>query len=396
MSELAPLVTLVRRSAEAALLRRFNAGSGFADPRVPSQIYLRDDSALARIAGGTLRPQRTHERAAEELARVIAEHKVAAAREGSRFTVMSTRLGLGGSATGIALVALGYALDLDTRELCHTLAPRRRAALYLETIADVLQVEPAAILRAVAPGSALRRGRAIVLDGDGLAASVELPNATLAWLLGEDAVQPPLASACELVPPNAQLGVHLTAAATTELDAVVPRLAGDVAIIVRGPRGSGRRGAAHRLARALGRPLFVIDVPALIAVETRTRSALFANAVAAARIRDAVPYLADAEALYDERGEMVAEHADALAALPGVVFAGTAKSGHLELARPVLDIVMPRSALDDREAAWRAALTAFELDGIAPELAGRYVIGPGAIADVVAEAARYARAAARP
>ena len=51
MTELAPLITLVRRYAEAALVRRLNAGSGFADPRVPSQIYLRDESALAGVLG---------------------------------------------------------------------------------------------------------------------------------------------------------------------------------------------------------------------------------------------------------------------------------------------------------------------------------------------------------
>ncbi len=36
---LAAIVREVRLHAEAALLRRLNAGAGFADPRVPSQIY---------------------------------------------------------------------------------------------------------------------------------------------------------------------------------------------------------------------------------------------------------------------------------------------------------------------------------------------------------------------
>lgn len=420
MSELAPLVTLVRRYAEAALLRRLNAGSGFADPRVPSQIYVRDEATLARIAGGTLRPKGTHEKAADDLSRAIAEQKSAITP--SRFATMTARLGLDGTSGGIALVALAYALDLDTRELCHALAPRRRPALHAETIADVLQAEPSVLVRAVAPGSALRRGRAISVDGDGLAATIEVPNATLAWLLGDDAVQPPLASACSITTSSS---VVLPASAITALDALVPRLAeaggsraargGDVgatsgargdtdtaggaresngiAVSIRGPRGAGRRAAAQRLANALGRPLFVIDVPALVAIESRAKVALFAAALAAARIRDAVPLLADADALYDERGEMVAEHRDALAALPGIVLATTAKSGHMELGRPVLQMQLPRTELDDRERAWRAALGS--LGDLAPELAGRYVIGPGAIADVVAEAERYAKAAGR-
>src|SRR5690606_13449813 len=70
---LTPIIRELRLHAEAALLRRLNAGSGFADPRVPSQIYLRDDAALARLAGGTLRPQGTHRTAEAELERALAE-----------------------------------------------------------------------------------------------------------------------------------------------------------------------------------------------------------------------------------------------------------------------------------------------------------------------------------
>jgi hypothetical protein len=297
------------------------------------------------------------------------------------------------AASGVALVAVAYAVDLDTRELCHALAPRRRPALYLETIGDVLQLDASVLLRAIAPGSMLRRGRAIAVDGDGLAATIEVPNATLAWLLGEDAIQPPLASVCEVVAAEAELGVVLPKVALDALDALVARLDQSIAVVVRGPRGSGRRAAAHRLARAIGKPLFVINTPALVALENRAKVALFAAALAAARIRDAVPFLADADALYDERGEMVAEHGDALAAMPGVVLASTAKSGHLELRRPALNMALPRTELDDRDRAWATALAPHDLAALAQELAGRYVIGPGAIADVVAEAARYARAA---
>src|SRR5258708_1871863 len=57
----------VRLHAEAALLRRLDSGSGFADSRAPAQIFLRDAAASARIAGGTLRPQGTHRNAAAEV-----------------------------------------------------------------------------------------------------------------------------------------------------------------------------------------------------------------------------------------------------------------------------------------------------------------------------------------
>ena len=61
----------MRLRAEAALVRRLDAGAGFADPRIPSQIYLRDDAALGRIAIGTLRPQGSHRKARVEVARAI-------------------------------------------------------------------------------------------------------------------------------------------------------------------------------------------------------------------------------------------------------------------------------------------------------------------------------------
>src|SRR6185503_13123540 len=119
-------IASVRLHAEAALLRRLNAGAGFADPRLASQIYLRDEAALARIAGGTLRPQGTHRKAAGELAQAIA-----AAGDGApgRLDVMTERLGIDAVGGGVLLVAVAYALDLDTRELCHALAARRAPAL---------------------------------------------------------------------------------------------------------------------------------------------------------------------------------------------------------------------------------------------------------------------------
>src|SRR5262249_46016139 len=77
------------------------------------------------------------------------------------------------------------------------------------------------------------------------------------------------------------------------------------------------------------------------------------------------------------------------------------RGGHLELRRPALAAPLPRTDLDDRERAWATGLAPHgpppgEAPGVslAAELAARYVIGPGAIADVIAEAARYPGAAA--
>ena len=392
--ELGPLVTQIRLLAEAALVRRLNAGSGFADPRLPSQIYLRDEAAHGRLAGGTLRPKDTHKKAEAELAALAK----GAARGSPRFDLLATRLGLDPAAKSVAAVAVAYGLDLDTRELCHALASRRRPALYLETCADILRADPTALLRTVLPGAPLRRCRVIAVDGDGLAAAIEPLATAMAWLLGDDGLQLPLAGLAELVATSAPSNVVLPAAARAALDALVPRLrAGDVAIVIRGPRGSGRRASAYRLAAALGRPLFVIPSSRLVALEHRSRSALLGVAFAAARLRDAVPYLAEVDALFDDRGDLVAEHADAFAHFPGLIVAGTAKGGgHVELGRAALGVALPRTELEDRERAWKAALDPHGLEADAVELAARYVIGPGAIADVATEAERYAKAAGGP
>jgi len=400
MSDLDAIVREIRLLAEAALLRRLNAGSGFADPRIPSQIYLRDEAALARLAGGTLRPQKTHVKPAAEIA---AELKQSGARS-PRLETLVARLAIDPGGRIILAIAIAYALDSDTRELCHALAPRGKPALYLETCVDLVSSGGPAgsgpLLQAILPGSALRRARVVNLDGDGLGATIELASQALAWLLGDDALQLPLVNVCTLIEPGSDLGVVLPAAVITEIDTLAPRIAvpelpGGVAVALRGPRGSGRKAAAHRLAKSLGKRLLVIPIPALLALESRAKVALLGHAFAAARLRDALPFLADAEPLFDDRGHLAAEHADAIVHHPGAVLAGTTRSADLELQRPVLSVTLPRAVLEDRERAWTAALVG-TAEPEAAELAGRYVIGPGAIAEVVAEATRYARAAGIP
>ncbi len=388
----------MRMHAEAALLRRLNAGAGFADGRLPSQVYLRDQGAMARIAGGTLRPLGTHKKAADALQRAIAEATLEAAQ--TRMSMMTESLNIDPIGASLLATALAYAVDLDMRELVHALAPRRKLALHLETCADIIQCEPAALLRVIAPGAALRRGRVLALDGDDLGATVELTASALAWLLGDDELQPPVAGMCELIAPDASLGVVLPAQVTDSLAALVTKaqLGHDVAIVLKGPRGSGRKAAAHRVASALGRPLLVIPVPALLAAEQKGRYPMLGTALAAAQLRGAVAFIADGDALYDESGNIAAEHASAIASIPGLFVVGTSgRGGHLELRRAQFVVAMPRTELADRERAWKHALSAFKAPTVhAPELAARYVIGPGAIAEVVTEAHRFAQAAMTP
>ncbi len=390
MSWFEPIVRELRLHAEHALLRRLDAGAGFADPRIASQIYLRDPAANARIAGGTLRPHGTHHKALVELD--AASRHARAQIAGTRLGTLLERHALDEIAGGVIALALAYALDLDTRELVHALAGARRTpGLYIDTCADVLELAPDVLVRAIALGSPLRRSRAVILDGDSLDAELELAAGALAWLLGDEALQPPLAGLCELIAADAELGVVLPESTRAAIDALAPH--GHVAITLRGPRGSGRRAGAHRIARAFGRPLLVVPIPALLAAEKRNQRALLGPALAAARLRDAVPYLAEADAMYDDGGNIAAEHADAISHAGSLIVVGTTgRGGHLELQRPQLVVAIGRAELDDRARAWRAALPNDHAE-TAGELAARYVIGPGAIADVAAEAARYADAA---
>jgi hypothetical protein len=396
---MAPIVAEIRLCAEHALLRRLDAGAGFADSRIASQIYLRDAAANARIAGGTLRPQHTHGKALGEVGSALGHARADVA--GTRLGTLIERLALDATSAALVAAALAYAIDLDTRELVHALAGGRRGAgLYVDVCADVLELAPSELLRAIALGSPLRRTRAISVDGDSLDAEVELGSGALAWLLGDEALQPPLAGLCELIAADAELGVVLPGPTIAALDALEPPLAvaasgirDKLAITLRGPRGSGRRAAAHRIARSIGKSLLVVPMPALLAAEKRTQRALLAGALAAARLRDAVPYLAEADAMYDDSGAIAADHADAIEHAASVIVVGTTgRGGHLELRRPQMSVAIGRADLDDRERAWRAVLPAEQV-GVAGELAARYVIGPGAIADVAGEAARYAAAA---
>ena len=391
-------VLYMRWCAELAVLERLDAGSGFTDSRAPAQIFLNDPAALARIAGGTLRPHGTHTEAIAQLKQQIA--MVETPWEGTPIDLVVERFGLDSASAVLIACALVYAVDLDTRELFHALAHRRAPALYVDACVALHAPIAAVFVEALLPGSPLRRSRLLAITGDGLAASIELAPHALAWLLGDDRLRPPLAAICELHAAARDDRVVLPPALVAAIDAVAPRLVDDarIAVALRGPRGSGRAAAAQRLAAALGRPRATIAIPALVAAEKRAQQAMLASALAAARLRGAIPYLADADALFDDAGRLATDHADALEHFPGALLAGTTgRGGHLDLRRPQLEIAIPRAELADREAAWRASLaTASGPAGDAPELAARYVIGPGAIADVVREASAHATAAAIP
>jgi hypothetical protein len=330
--------------------------------------------------------------------------------DASPLGVAVTRLRLSPGEATLTALAAGYDLDLDLRELLHALAPRRRPALWLEAIADVGRAlgprfaltTPADAHRAV-DGAALRRTRLLDLDGTGLGATIQ-PSATLrGWLLDGDAWPAATNEVAAVLAPTTPSSVHLPDAVTAGLDRLLPCLrptAAPVLVTLRGARGSGRRAAAHRLARGLARPLLVIDGRRLARQPSAVEPTL-ARLLTDAELRDALVLVLDAEQLHGDAGQLPVAVERRLAAHPAHLLLATPSAGAPDLGRDTHEVSLGRATLDDREAAWRAALAAAPhhpvvLDAWARELAARYVLGPGAAADVAAAATRAAAAAGTP
>lgn len=405
----APLARM-RLQIEAAVLRRLNAGAGLGELR-PASVFVRDEASLERLAGGTLRPRGSHRKAAQAVSEALASarERARAEQESSPLTLLGRRYHLSTAAVDVIALALAFEIDLDSRELLHSLCGRRRAELAVETCADVLSEHSAQELTAaLAPGAPLRACRALAIEGDGLGALLRLRSQALRWLLGERGVPATLGQVAALFSSEDDLAVALPPATVTGLDAVGAMLARATGrpplVTLRGPRGAGRRAAALRLARAQGRALMVASIPALLTHEQHRRASLLADVLALATLLDAVVYLADVDHLWDESGEADPDHLALLGHHPGALVVGSSgRGGHIDVGRPTVVVPLTRAALEDRERAWRHALHrhrgaagAPPLEDLASELAGRYVIGPGAIADVVDEAARFSAATASP
>ena len=403
-------IALVRLRAEAAFLARLNAGSGFGDPRSPAQLHLRDPAASARLGRAAARPSETHRRQAAEVASALATATSALAAAGgdaSRLALAAARLGLSEAEDALARLAVAYAIDADTRELVHALCGRRRPALYADVAAELQPAlaSPQALAAATHVRGALREGGWIDVDGDaaGGAAAIAASRRLVDWVLGDERLPAPLDDVALL---GLADPVWLAPSVLAEVDEVVRRMAGaggaggaggePVAVLVQGARGAGRRAVAATLAERLGKQVLVAELADLLAADVKPRGALVRVFLAEARLRDAVPYVGGVEALAGERDV----ERGAIAALrrgPSLLVLGGSGRGvaSLPLGRPFHLVRITRVDLDDRERAWRASLAAVGAqlsEGTTAALAGRYVIGPGAIAEVASEAARFAAA----
>ncbi len=397
-ASLAPAISRVRLRAEAAFLARLNAGAGFGDPRAPTQLHLRDPAASRRLGRIAARPSKTHAQAAAEVAAALADAD--ARLDGSRLALLATRFALPPAEAALAAIAIAAAIDADTRELMQVMAGRRRPALYLDVCAEVAPElgDVVALAAATHPRAALREADLLVLGDDGAGGHVAASRRLVDWILGDDRLPAPIDDLADLGPGDPVWMSPLLATAARELAGQL----GDapVAILLQGPRGAGRRAVAAAIAGHLGRPLLAGDLVELLAAEgkpdakERRTGALVRGFLAEARLQGAVPYLAGAEVLAGERDiERGAIAVLRRAPSPLVLAAGGRGITSLPLARPFHLVRMPRADLDDRERAWAHSLTlvgATVAPAAAAELAGRYVIGPGAIAEVAREAGAFA------
>jgi hypothetical protein len=446
---LAPHVTLVRLYAEAALVRRFNAGYGFADARIPAEVFLWDEPSRERLTRDSLRPQGTHLAQAEEIDQAIGNAYATLDNYESPLTLLALRFGLDEAERALLGITLAYDIDRDVRELCHALAGRRPPALYadvcLELAPELGQVSE--LLRVLHPSGALRQGCLIEVEmsaaelaraqaGGRLGAALGINRAALDWLLGDPRIVAPLDAAMRVISSAENLHVYLDAAVRGQIERVVNHLqrserarqSGAVSqaplVVIQGPRGIGKRAAAHLLAAMMGRPLVVAPMPGVLAAAQRGHDPLLPRRVLAqARLRGAVVYLPGIDVLNSEQapeadGDLGAVPGSAQAARdlaiealmrhPEIAILATQQQGmpDMPVARPFHLIHMPPASLAARQRAWERALASLSdlvdvsapgsLDVEAEDLAARYVIGPGTIGHVVREARAFARATDQP
>jgi AAA+ superfamily predicted ATPase len=397
---LAVLVRRVRLRAEAALLRRLNAGYGFADPRAPSEMYLHDREARQRLSRDPLRSRDTHREALAAARDAIAEADAEALRLRSRLDELCDRLSLAPAERALLEVLAAYELDADVRALCQALAGARRPALYVDVCQEIAEaLAPAEVaLAALHPqGPVARLG--LVVAAAGGAAMGRLDEAVAAGrrlldrLVGEERVSGHLAGLIEAWPAGADLGVALP----PQAERAAAEAESASAWILIGADGAGKRATALRIANVLGRPLLAGSLAELSAGGRE----LVDEALAEAAVRGAVAYFAGAEVVAPGReGESAALAALRDAPLPIVLASRSRAVAGVDLGRLARTVILPRPELDARISAWRRALAELgpgaELaDDAAELLAARYVVGPATVSEATRDAARTARAETR-
>jgi hypothetical protein len=392
----AALFAIHRLRAEAAFLDRLNRGSGFADPRYPDPgppagsrrggppragraQALQHPRQGRRCRGRGPRDRRWPPRRRRRSTRWSRAAPWARPRPPWRRSRSRSRSTTTPASWSTPWPAAGAPACTSTSPPSSTRGwPRRRRAL-----------------AAAGPRSPLVDAGLLLVDADG--GLVRSHPRLAAWALGEPALPPPLDEVATLGSADAIWLPPTVVAEAARIAQVIGEVEAPTAVLVLGPRGSGRRAVAARLAAHRGRPIVTAALPDLLAA-SGDRTAPLRLLLGEARLRDAVPVLTDADALAGERdGERAA-----LAAIgrgpPLVILAASGRGlTNLPLGRPFHLVRMPRADLDDRAAAWSAALEAVAADrALAPELAAATCSARARSPRSPTEAATFARPAAAP
>ena len=252
--------------------------------------------------------RRTPTRPGRGLDEAIAEAEAAVELHESPLTTLAARFALAPAELSLLTIAVAHQLDPDVRDLCDALSNRRRGGLSGDVAHEISPelCDVADLYRVLHPGATLRRellarGRRRPRQPGGGDPGGQPARDRMA--ARRRAARADAAPGAGFFGPRADLGVHLAAEVADRVDAVADQLRAALVqaresdeplpmVLIQGGQGAGKRAAAHRLAAALGRPLAVLPVPALLDAARRGYSGATRRALAEARLRGALPYLA--------------------------------------------------------------------------------------------------------
>jgi DNA-binding SARP family transcriptional activator len=259
------------------------------------------------------------------------------------------------------------------------------------------------------PAAPLLRHRLVALTEDPAQPScslldrgVRLAPRIAGFLLGDDAIVEPLRPHARVVVPTCTLDeLHFPA----EFGESVARLAehgggvhaaGQV-VYCQGPYGVGRRSVAAACARSWGATLLVVSAPAVAARPADELAALIGLVEREARLRGAVMYWQDADALLAaDRRPQLALLLAALAAHPGPAFlAGERRWEPTEppAGMTFVRLEFPRPGHAERVRCWTSALDGAAGTGLdLAAVSGRFRLTGGQIRDAAATARNLALA----
>jgi hypothetical protein len=289
-----------------------------------------------------------------------------------RLAVLGERFGLSGFDLDVVLACLAAELDPAAERLTV-------AALLAEFCADAAQRPHG--WRRFAPGAPLVSYGLVGLGGGGplAARAVWVEPRVAAWLLGDDGLDPAVAPYLR----------EIDRAAGPAVERLRVLAADGCLLYLRGAPGTGRRAAA---ATASAVPVLGVDGALLAGLDAAELAPVLRLVDREARLAGAALHWSDWDALLDRPAHLAA----ALRVMldqPGAVFlSGTADwvpARDVPVVR--LDFAEPDAAA--RAGLWRAALgDAGPDDGVLGELAGRFRLTGGAIADAAATAGALALA----